>query len=128
MQKYTNHIIFRLFSVFILGVAFFIIANQALYIHTHETAEGEIIVHAHPFDKENDANPIKTHHHEKVDFLFFQNVQVLFFVLLICMPLAPNKQISKIHFTYLRQFNSQYFASQKGRGPPAPNSHSLLPL
>ena len=118
MKKHTNHIAFRLFSVFILGVALFTIANQALYIHTHQTEEGEIIVHAHPFDKENDAKPIKTHHHEKVDFLFIQNAQVLFFVLMISIPPAPEKQISGIHFAYSRQFNSQYFASQKERGPP----------
>lgn len=70
--------IIRITSILLGFLFLFQIINNSLYIHAHILSNGEIIYHAHPYDKTNDSEPFKSHHHTTADFLFLQHVNILF--------------------------------------------------
>jgi len=95
-----------------------LIANKGLYTHTHKLENGSVITHSHPYDKNQDSEPFKKHHHTKAEFIFFENLNVLFlsiFLIISFLSLVRKKisfiDIEKIYFTQL-SFHYQ------GRAPP----------
>ncbi len=95
-----------------------LIANKGLFLHTHKLENGTIVTHSHPYDKNQDSEPLKKHHHTKVEFLFFENLNVLFssiFLIISFLSLVRKKvsfvDVEKIYFTLLS------FPYQ-GRAPP----------
>ena len=52
-----------------------IIFNSTFFLHSHRTACGKVIVHAHPFNKgaEKD-NPISQHKHNKIDLDYISSI------------------------------------------------------
>ncbi len=53
-----------LFFLIISGVIF----NSTYFLHTHETAYGNVYMHAHPFNKNAETkNPCTQHKHNKID-------------------------------------------------------------
>ncbi len=57
-------IIVSLFFIIIGGIIF----NSTFFLHSHRTACGKIIVHAHPFKKDAEKeNPLTKHNHNKID-------------------------------------------------------------
>ena len=67
-----------------------LIANKALYMHTHKMADGSIIVHAHPYNKSDDPKPFKSHQHTKAEFLFLENLESLFLLTFLIFSLIGN--------------------------------------
>ena len=52
-----------------------LIANQAMFIHTHRMSDGTIVVHAHPFKSTGNANqPFKSHKHSSYDYVLLDNL------------------------------------------------------
>jgi|GEM_PF-1967548 len=57
-------IIASIFLLLIGGIIF----NSTFFLHTHRTALGKIVVHAHPFSKSTEgSNPLTQHEHNKID-------------------------------------------------------------
>lgn len=45
-----------------------IMFNSTFFLHSHRTVCGEVVVHAHPFDKGAEhENPLAKHNHSKID-------------------------------------------------------------
>ena len=57
--------------VLLLNVYGLILVSNALFYHSHVTPDGRVISHAHPFNKQDDSGPKKTHHHSKLELLLF---------------------------------------------------------
>jgi len=96
----------------------FLIANKGLFIHTHKLENGSLVTHSHPYDKKQDSEPFKKHHHTKAEFIFFENLNILFlsvFLIILFLSLVREKtsfiDVEKIYFT---QFSFHY----QGRAPP----------
>jgi len=49
--------------------------NNTVNLHYHTTADGGIIVHAHPYNHNTDNTPIKHHHHSLVLYSLTQGTQ-----------------------------------------------------
>ena len=64
---------YRIFNstviVLLLSIYSLILVNNSLFYHSHITSNGKVISHAHPFNKQNDDNPYKAHHHSKLELL-----------------------------------------------------------
>lgn len=111
-------IIVSLFLIVIGGIIF----NSTFFLHSHRTACGKIIVHAHPFNKNAEkGNPISQHQHSKIDLQVFGSLHYFF----------NNISIIKIeHFAVIYSqvlskpclyYNSVNYSLYTTRGPPLIN-------
>lgn len=105
--RYTEKMVH--FASFLLIFAIMAsVANRVVFLHTHQLWNGTKVVHAHPYNKTQDSNPIKTHSHDKSDYLFYQNLSLLFFIVAVLfLEFSISKKIafntflqSEIHFEY----------------------------
>ncbi len=64
----------RILIYFHLLLVILLITNKAVYSHTHILADGSIIVHAHPYDKSSEKNPLHRHHHPYYEYLNLANL------------------------------------------------------
>jgi type III secretory pathway component EscU len=106
-------------TVFLLvGIMVIMIANQTVFIHSHVLSNGQVISHAHPYDKNDDTKPFKSHHHTKSEILFLENVKILFPVIFLLLTVFIFLQKAK-HFIY-PSFNiyPAIILIKTGRSPP----------
>jgi len=74
----VNRITIKYTACLAIGIMGLLIANKALFIHTHKLEDGRIVVHAHPYNKSGDSeSPYKNHSHTKLELLFYQNSENL---------------------------------------------------
>jgi hypothetical protein len=120
MKSRMQHIKLRIVSLLLVILVGGIIFNSAFFLHSHRTACGKIVVHAHPFNKsaENN-NPLSKHQHNKIDLntissldFYFNNISVIkinYCPILETEIKNPDSQF--LSFTYLFLFSN--------RAPPA---------
>jgi len=48
----------------------FSISNKLFYLHTHLDSHGNLVTHSHPYNKGNDSQPLKSHHHSDAALAF----------------------------------------------------------
>ncbi|HSH50787.1 MAG TPA: hypothetical protein VK982_03590 [Bacteroidales bacterium] len=79
MKVKISHIKILIISSLFLGIIGGIVFNASFFLHTHKTACGNIIIHAHPFNKNKENNqPNTQHQHNKIELLVIQSLE--FFV------------------------------------------------
>ncbi len=103
-------------SIVLIGL---MIVNKAVYFHSHILEDGQIIEHAHPFNKstDNSDKPVN-HSHTNFELLILSQLTVLFafgiaLILFFCRSLKINRQMQKIE-VYTPMCVSFYSL----RGPP----------
>ena len=116
----AKHIIIRITACFMIGIMGLLLANDALFMHSHKIANGFLIRHAHPYDTTNDTQPVKSHHHTPAELLFFQDLGVFFLLVLPTvifyqLTIAGKEPIYTFHFVC-----SGAFIFKKVRAPPVP--------
>lgn len=118
MQEYRKKILKKSIAFLMLAIVMMLTVNKVLYIHTHQLSDGTIVVHSHPYNKTDDNQPIKTHHHNKLEFVFLQNIEILFgfFFLAICFHLILKTEL----FFNLRNKKeiAHCILKRKSRAPP----------
>jgi hypothetical protein len=118
MQKTGKNIMIKALSFVMIGVAGLLIVNKALFIHTHQLSNGTIIVHAHPFDKSTDKDPIKEHQHTNDGLFFINHVDILFLVFVLALALAYLQFRSKFFVLRYLHFITRARITKNGRAPP----------
>ncbi len=118
MKMGKNIIQNRLFALLFLVITGMLVANKGIFMHAHKLEDGTVIFHSHPYNKSNDASPVKTHHHSKAEFCFFHNTEILFFLtfLAVTLFLLPEKRKFITHFHLI--FTPAYIHFKKSRAPP----------
>lgn len=93
--------------------------NNTAYKHTHILSDGQVITHAHPFSKDNQATGTK-HKHNKVEFMILSLLYnlasllcILFLALLIFGSVEQKKPIPKA--VLIKHY---HFSNTPHRGPP----------
>ena len=101
-----------------LMLAWFQISNQILFTHTH-IQNGKFVIHAHPFESENDGLPVKQHHHNKVQLFFLDSGNLAVFQPFeISIPVL--QPVFKITYGNSNQRVKNYSKlSNSNRAPPA---------
>lgn len=100
-------IIISLFFIILGGIIF----NSTYFLHTHRTACGKIIVHAHPFNKgaEKD-NPISQHQHNKIELNQFNSIDYYIFSQIgISLNLFLDVELELFSKPYLNISSNVYF-------------------
>ena len=65
-------------SILILLSLFFILINVICNGHIHRIADGTILFHAHPYQKNGQNEPVKNHHHTRFELFFYDLITHLF--------------------------------------------------
>ncbi|MBR9997462.1 MAG: hypothetical protein KFF73_00760 [Cyclobacteriaceae bacterium] len=78
MKDLRSHIISRIISILLIGIAGIYMLNYTMYTHRHITTDGRVIIHSHPYDK-NDSKPYKSHSHSKSELLLLDAFKILLF-------------------------------------------------
>ncbi len=111
-----RRIIAFLFFILIGGIVF----NSTFYLHTHKTACGKLIVHAHPFNKNAEGeDPSSQHKHNKIDLQVISSID--YFTLsqtLINLDYKPVFE-TEVLVNLCLYSNSKIYSSYTNRGPPS---------
>lgn len=99
-----KQIVVALFT-FLIG---FVIVNDVSNMHVHRLENGKMVIHAHPFNKSQDNEPVKSHHHSTFDFLQIQQAQILFWVAFIALT---------FHKILLKEYKVDTYKSLKNLCP-----------
>ncbi len=118
MKMSIRNIIIKSTTFLMIGILGMLIANKAIFTHSHRLSDGTVIEHAHPYDKSNDSEPYKSHHHTNVELLFFQNLEILsliVFLIFISFTLAKRAIYS---FYIVKRYIASCIFFYNGRAPP----------
>ncbi len=118
MKEACKNITIKLVILLLTGVMGLLIANKATFMHVHKLSDGTIIVHAHPYDKSHDSKPYKSHQHTKAEFIFFQNLEILFLVVFLSLTLIALVKKEKVLFELITIPDLSYINLRKSRAPP----------
>ncbi|MBN2213607.1 MAG: hypothetical protein JW723_05130 [Bacteroidales bacterium] len=94
------------------------VANKIIFTHSHILANGQVISHAHPYDKSSDSEPFKSHHHTQSELLFFENLKILFPLVFLLFVLKHILQKTKLFIYYVIKIYPASILLHKGRSPP----------
>lgn len=104
-------------SIILLGIF-----NNVVNIHTHVLADGQIVVHSHPFNKDIPQNaPAQRHKHlnSEYTFLNFTNLSVLLLLLVLGFIIKNHYFSIKLSFAETETFVKFFFFNKNTlRGPP----------
>lgn len=118
MKSFVRNITVKSFAFLIIGMIGLLIANQGLFLHPHILENGTIVSHSHPYDKNQDSEPYKQHHHTKAEFLFYSNLNILFLSVLLIVSflslISKNISFVDVEKNYFRFFSFSFL----GRAPP----------
>jgi hypothetical protein len=106
--------------VFILPVYFYIVQNSILNKHTHVYANGIVVTHSHPFNKESNERANK-HNHSKTEICLYSSLHFDFYEPPVIAGLFINlNEICNAYFIESDRVNSiAPFLKSVPRGPPA---------
>ncbi len=98
------------------------IANKSVYLHSHKLANGEIVTHAHPFNQQQDHDPLKSHKHSSLEYLLLSAIDI-FNLTIIAFTVVILKLVITTKFYYPKKFIRQlYFHYKQNKSPPFLNS------
>jgi hypothetical protein len=120
MSRLKTHKIINSTTVVLLLIIYgFILVNNSFFYHSHVTSEGKVISHAHPFNKQNDDKPYKSHHHSKLELLLLfsnnyntNNTQPK-------VKVIPITNFDNFLFTSDRAVISKRYSFNSSRAPPS---------
>jgi hypothetical protein len=95
-----------------------LIINNSVFMHTHKLSDGTVIIHSHPYDKSNDSKSHKTHHHTKAEFVFLENIEILFPILFLTISFSAYTQKSYFYSHIISGNTSSCIIIHNGRAPP----------
>ena len=118
MKMIVRNITIKFIAWLVIGMMGMLVANKAVFMHTHRLNDGTIIEHAHPYNKSADSKPYKSHHHTKAELLFFQNLEILF--LFVFVTFASLNLVKKAKHSFYRKtsYTLTCIILHKGRAPP----------
>ena len=118
MKFSVRDITIKFIAFLIIGVMGMLIANKAVFIHSHRLNDGTVIEHAHPYSKSTDSKPYKSHHHTTAELLFFQNLEILFLIVFLTFSLIAFANKEKFSFKLITRHTLICINLNKGRAPP----------
>jgi hypothetical protein len=107
-------------TLIFFGILFLVqVLNKAVFTHSHLTPDGRLITHAHPFDKANDNQPVKSHYHSLAETVVLQQLELIFPIIALLFGLLSTWFIQQIWEYVQILFSIKYPKSISGRAPPA---------
>ena len=118
MEKIVRYITIKAVAYLLIGIMGMLIVNKTMFMHVHKMADGTLITHSHPFDKSKDSMPYKSHHHTKYEFLFFENLEILYLIVILTFALINIVKKAKPSINSSANYTPACIILHKGRAPP----------
>jgi hypothetical protein len=118
MKDLRKHIFSRIVSILLIGIAGIYMLNYTMYTHRHITADGRVITHSHPYNKD-DSKPYKSHSHSKSELLLLDAYKILIFltgVLFLFIPAVRTMVFPVVRETIPCRYHLNFKAI---RAPPS---------
>jgi len=77
-----THLIKKYLGTILLPAMCWLFINSAINWHYHQLTYGNIISHAHPYQKQNnETSPFQSHHHSDIEYIILELIcHLLFFI------------------------------------------------
>lgn len=122
MKTFKTHSIFRIANTWLLCAVFvFLIANRAVFVHSHQTANGVVFTHAHPFHKSAESSSGKKHSHSNAEFAFLEHIEILLLLSFVVFAFFAVAKRGVFENRLSPQYISAYQSGKRGRSPPVQN-------
>lgn len=118
MQEYRKNILKKSIAFLMLAIVMMLTVNKVLYIHTHQLSDGTIVVHSHPYNKTDDNQPIKSHYHSKFEFVFLQNLYILFSFFFLALSIGIILKTELVFNSENQKEIAHCILKRKSRAPP----------
>jgi len=79
----------KIFAYTVLLLVVMLMANRAMFFHTHTLQDGTVVQHAHPYPVQQEQNNQNQHQHSAYEFLFYAQIQTVLFVSLLAILFVP---------------------------------------
>jgi Mn2+/Fe2+ NRAMP family transporter len=113
-----NNIKIKAITCLLLAMMGTFIANNIIFIHSHQINDGKIITHSHPYNKKDDSKPYKSHHHTTAEFLFLENLKLLFPIIILIIVLLNTLLKADYKFFTINKFARICVILPENRAPP----------
>jgi hypothetical protein len=118
VQNRVNRWVKILGSYVGIAIIGLMLVNNVLFIHTHKQGDGKIVVHAHPYKKNADSTPYKSHHHSSSEFTLINNLNIFFVTSFLIVVAAKPGHFVKRACSYHFAITQNVHTILKGRSPP----------
>lgn len=108
----------RFLFLIVLPVYFYIVQSSILNKHTHVYANGIVVTHSHPFDKENET-PGKQHKHSHIEICLYSLLNFEWFQNEESYVIKPEIKVSTYHY-FISNDVSRYCLYHFEKSPRAP--------
>ena len=106
-------------TLILFGILFLVqVLNKAVFTHSHLTPDSRLITHAHPFDKANDNQPVKSHYHSLAETVVLQQLELIFPIIALSFGLLKSNVCMQIRIPVRIASYINYPHSISGRAPP----------
>ena len=79
----------KIFAYTVLLLVVMLMANRAMFFHTHTLQDGTVVQHAHPYPVQQEQQNQNQHQHNAYEFLFYAQIQTALFVSLLAVFFIP---------------------------------------
>lgn len=118
MKLTINNRAKTLISLLIIGLIGLLITNKIVFTHIHKLDDGTIVEHAHPYNKADDSDPLKKHHHSNAELLFFNNLNILFLIAFVALGIVFSVKKKRSSFYLKLALWLTHINLHKERAPP----------
>ncbi len=109
----------RITAILLIGIVGLLIINKAVFFHSHSQNNGTIVSHSHPFNKSEDAKPLKSHKHTSIEFLLLENLELLIPLVVIGLTYIKKVTARTLNSYYGFKASPVYIVLKNGRAPPS---------
>lgn len=114
-----QHKIKRPLALLLAAMLVLLSLNNSYFMHAHRLADGSIVHHAHPFNTQDDAEPIKSHHHSAVEMVLLNSLQFFVFLFAIGFLLLIVERPRRFFISASIIIRQDCYIHLNGRAPPA---------
>ena len=118
MTAFRNIYILKILNFISLSILLLNIVNSSIYTHAHQLANGEIVVHAHPFNKQQDDSPFKSHKHSTIEYVILNTFNLFLTSNFLFVALGIFTLYTKKYFILKPLHQQRAFHYSKKKSPP----------
>ena len=118
LKKKIIHKGLKFLSILLIAGVGLQMVNRTFFLHSHKDVYGNVITHAHPYNKSADSSPVKKHSHSAFIMFALEQMDLLFLSFVIAkLAIIPAISSKIIHFSH-NFVKESWQLSIHGRAPP----------
>lgn len=117
-MKFNKNIAIKAFAFLWCILSLMLLTNNAVFIHIHKLPDGNIIIHAHPYNKAENTSSDTQHQHTDFELFILQQLQTLLVLSFIAFALFKIFFFLKKELYFANRLTHLFFRLNLSRAPP----------